>query len=162
MFNTDEFDHPYGTADALYGSWPYVTGHSATMDASIIWMNSSETYVGINMTTNLVTQEAATMASFVSVGNLFEFFVFGTTKGPKNNQRLLSEVTGYPPMPPIYALGYHYCKWEKNSADLMMTRNKEFTTYGFPVDVLWSDIYYTQDFEYFVFSRETWPLNKVH
>jgi alpha-glucosidase (family GH31 glycosyl hydrolase) len=101
------------------------------------------------------------MASFVSIGNLFEFFLFGTTRGPKINQRLLSEVTGYPPMPPIYSLGYHYAKWEKNSADLMIKRNEEFTTYGFPVDVLWSDIYYAQDFEYFVFNREKFPINKV-
>ena len=124
-------------------------------------MNSSETHVGINLTTNPVTQEPATMASFVSLGNAFEFFIFGTTKGPKSNQRLLSEVTGYAPIPPIHALGYHYSKWEENSADLMMTRNEKFTTYGFPVDVLWSDVKYAQDYEYFVFNRETWPMYKV-
>lgn len=49
-------------------------------------------------------------------------------------------------------LGYHYCKWEYNDADLMIKRNEEFTNYGFPVDVLWSDIYYTQDFNYFQFD----------
>ena len=161
LFNTDQFDHPYGTADALYGSWPYLTAHSTDMDASVTWMNSSETYVSVSQTTNPVTQDPATMASFVSLGNKFEFFTFGSTNGPKRNQRLLSEVTGFPPIPPIHSLGYHYCKWEQNSADLMMTRNEEFTQYGFPVDVFWSDLYYTQEMEYFVFNRETWPLYKV-
>lgn len=64
-------------------------------------------------------------------------------------------------MPPIHSLGYHYCKYEENSADLMIKRNAEFTHYKFPVDVFWSDLYYTQDFEYFVFNKDTWPLHKV-
>ena len=55
LFNQDKFDHPYGTLDPLYGSWPYLTGHSAVMDASVVWMNSSETYVNIDSTTNSVT-----------------------------------------------------------------------------------------------------------
>jgi len=40
----------------------------------------------------------------------------------------------------------------------MMKRDAEFTHYGFPVDVFWSDLYYTQDFEYFVFNRDTFPI----
>ena len=43
----------------------------------------------------------------------------------------------------------------------MIKRNQEFTHYGFPVDVLWTDLYYTQDFEYFVFNRDTWPIWEV-
>jgi alpha-glucosidase (family GH31 glycosyl hydrolase) len=58
-------------------------------------------------------------------------------------------------------LGYHYCKYEENSVDLMMERDLQFTKYGFPLDVLWSDLYYAQDFEYFVFNNSTWPLYKV-
>jgi hypothetical protein len=60
-----------------------LTGHSATMDASFAWMNSSETYVSIEPTTNSITNESATLGSFISVGGKFEFFVFGTTSGPK-------------------------------------------------------------------------------
>jgi alpha-glucosidase (family GH31 glycosyl hydrolase) len=85
LFNQDKFDHPYGTLDPLYGSWPYLTGHSAIMDASIAWMNSSETYVHIDTTTNSITNETATLGSFISLGGKFEFFVFGTTSGPKQN-----------------------------------------------------------------------------
>ena len=124
-------------------------------------MNSSETYVSIDDTTNTVTGEPAVLGSFVSVGNKFEFFVFGSANGPKKNQKTLSELTGYPPLPPLHSLGFHYCKYEENSADLMIKRNAEFTHYGFPVDVFWSDLYYTQDFEYFVFNKDTWPLHKV-
>lgn len=43
----------------------------------------------------------------------------------------------------------------------MIERNEQFTHYGFPVDVLWTDLYYTQDMEYFVFNRDTWPIWQV-
>jgi hypothetical protein len=55
------------------------------MDASVAWMNSSETYVTIELTNNSVNDEAGTVGTFISVGGKFEFFVFGTTKGPKQN-----------------------------------------------------------------------------
>lgn len=40
----------------------------------------------------------------------------------------------------------------------MIERNAEFTHYEFPVDVFWSDLFYTEEFEYFVFNKDTWPL----
>ena len=46
-------------------------------------------------------------------------------------------------MPPISHLGFHYCKWEYNSAQMLIDRNDNFTKFGFPVDVLWSDIEYS-------------------
>jgi alpha 1,3-glucosidase len=87
--------------------------------------------------------------------------MFGTTTGPKDNQNILGTLTGFAPMPPIHSLGFHYCKYEQNSAELMIQRNADFTYYGFPVDVFWTDLYYTQDFEYFVFNSETWPIWQV-
>jgi len=55
LFNQDKFWHPYGTIDPLYGNWPYITGHAANMDASAVWMNSSETYVNVEPVTNPIT-----------------------------------------------------------------------------------------------------------
>ena len=121
-------------------------------------MNSSETYVTVEDTNHTIDYAPGTVGTFISVGGKFEFFVFGTTKGPKQNQKILSELTGYAPLPPIHSLGYHYCKFKENSAELMIERTADFTIYGFPVDVFWSDLYYTQDFEYFVFNNATWPL----
>jgi len=45
-----------------------------------------------------------------------EFFIFGSTIGPKAVSKALSELSGYAPIPSINSLGFHYCKWEYNSA----------------------------------------------
>ena len=125
-------------------------------------MNASETFVQINDTNNSFQDDAfAMLGSFTSIGGAFEFWTIGSANGAKQNHKYLTEITGRPPMPPISSLGFHYSKYEENSADLMIARNEEFTAKGFPVDVFWSDLYYTEQFEYFVFNYETWPIDKV-
>ena len=69
-----------------------------------------------------------------------------------------AQVTGFAPMPLIHTFGYHFCKWYPVSAEMLMERNANFTTYGFPIDVLWSDIEWAQQnddpagYEYFKFN----------
>ena len=70
----------------------------------------------------------------------------------------LATISGFAPMPLLQTLGYHFCKWYPVSADMLMARNRNFTDYGFPVDVLWSDIEWAQQnndpqgYEYFKFN----------
>jgi alpha 1,3-glucosidase len=44
------------------------------------------------------------------------------------------------PLPQHHALGYHFCKWANVSAEMIIERNRNFTEFGFPLDVLWMDI----------------------
>lgn len=44
---------------------------------------------------------------------------------------------------------------------MLIDRSNNFTKNGFPVDVLWMDIEYSQDKEYFVFNYENFPLYDV-
>lgn len=99
LFNQDLVTHPYGNVEPLYGNWPYLTAHSAAVDASVIWMNSAETYVSVDQVINNATNTTGILGEFISVGGQLEFFVFGTTTGPKDNQKIVSEITGYAPLP---------------------------------------------------------------
>ena len=76
-----------------------------------------------------------------------EFFIFSSTTSDskgfnrfKKVQKDLAIISGFVPLPPIYTLGFHFSKYASVSADIMMQRNKDFTSHGFPVDVLWIDI----------------------
>ena len=90
LFNQDVFVKPYGSIFPLYGAWPYLTGHSfqnATLDASVTWMNSAETYVDLQPTTfsnisNAYGQDGIE-GLFISIGGQFEFFLWGTEMGPR-------------------------------------------------------------------------------
>ena len=165
LWNQDMFNHPWGSTWPLYGAIPYLMGHEATQDASIAWVNSAETFVDIFPYNNPQTVGTGSHVSLTSEGGAMEFFVFGSQLGPKNVQKALSEMSGYAPLPPISHLGFHFCKWEYNTAEMLIERNDNFTKYGFPVDVLWSDIEYSENKQYFVFNQTVWPqvlINKLN
>lgn len=44
---------------------------------------------------------------------------------------------------------------------MLMDRSDNFTATGFPVDVLWTDIEYSQAKAYFTFNQTSWPVSKV-
>ena len=137
LYNQDLFPHATNSSVNLYGSVPYLTGHSRHSDASIAWLNAADTWVTILNATN------GTYAGFVSESATLEFFIFGAS-GPLRVQQSLADVTGYAPLPPAYSLGFHFSKWDPDStAEKVIERNSRFTEHGFPVDVLWLDIDHT-------------------
>jgi len=63
------------------------------------------------------------------------------------------------PLPQYHALGYHFSKWIKSvSAEMIIERNRNFTEFGYPLDVLWMDIEWADQYseeknvEYFIFN----------
>ena len=165
------FDHPYRlfnqdrqkteergkNSQPLYGSVPYIAGHSQAIDASIAWMNSAETFVFLNH----AHHGHKTNSAFISEGNALEFYLLGAEANPKKLSKKLSELTGYTPMPPRHSLGYHFSKWEDNSAHQMSERNHDFTKFGFPVDVFWFDSEYAQDHQYGEYDHKRFSQDDV-
>lgn len=45
---------------------------------------------------------------------------------------------------------------------MLIERNQNFTKFGFPVDVLWSDIEYSENKQYFVFNQTVWPQTAIN
>jgi mannosyl-oligosaccharide alpha-1,3-glucosidase len=63
FFNIDYFKHRNGDPRGEYGSIPYVTAHSVENDASLLWVNSADTWTdlinskeGNKMMTNFVSE----------------------------------------------------------------------------------------------------------
>jgi alpha 1,3-glucosidase len=162
LWNQDMFDHPWHSNWPLYASIPYVVGHASAQTASVAWLNSAETWVDLFQVSNSQSFGQGTHLSYTSEGGAMEFFVFGSATGPKTVQKTLSELSGYAPIPGLSSLGFHYCKWEYNTAEMLIQRNANFTKYGFPVDVLWSDIEYSQNKQYFTFNQSAWPMSQIN
>lgn len=79
---------------------------------------------------------------------------------PGPPQRLLerySELTGRPPLPPRWALGYHQSRWGyKNSADLRQVM-AGFKEHDLPLDALYLDIDYLDGYRIFTIDRQRFP-----
>lgn len=155
LFATDHVHAP-NEPGPLYGSIPYVMGLSEQTATSFLWVNSAKTIVEVDRPENRGVQ-----VTFSSEANVLEFFML--TSGASNNRvkqvnKDLATISGFAPLPLLHTLGFHFCKWAPVSADMLMERNAKFTQYGFPIDVLWSDIEWAQQnddpagYEYFKFN----------
>ena len=157
LFNQDYYPHLLGDNTSLYGSVPYIMGHSEEVDSSVAWMNSAETFVFINE----AHMGERLNSAFISEGNALEFYLLAAEGSPKKLQKKLSELTGYLEIPPIHSLGFHYSKYENMTAHDVVKRSHTFDHYEFPVDVLWFDIEHAWKHQYTEFHYENFNMKDV-
>jgi len=83
------------------------------------------------------------------------FFLFADTlpELTRNFQTLV----GTTPLPPVWSLGYHQCRWGYTSAKELEGYRKRFANEQFPVDGLWLDIDYMNGYRVFTFAKEHFP-----
>lgn len=93
------------------------------------------------------------------------FFFTGSEAASKDSKnitttsalRQYTEVTSAPSLPPLFALGYHQCRWNyKNEADVAAV-HRGFEEFVIPFDVLWLDIEHTQGKRYFTWDEHLFP-----
>ena len=62
---------------------------------------------------------------------------------PEDVTRQHAALTGAMPLPPLFALGYHQCRWNyRDEADVSAVHDA-FEEHSLPFDVLWLDIEHT-------------------
>ena len=161
------YDNPHepNKMDGLYGNMPYVQGIGDTSTQAITWVNSAHTWVFLDDAT--YQNVTGSNINFVSETGALELFLFSsaipTSETTNRNKRVsydVSTVTGFAPLPPRHTLGFHFSKWDIVSSDILRQRNKNFTDYNFPVDVLVMDIQWAEynsdadGYQYFRFNPQ--------
>jgi alpha 1,3-glucosidase len=82
-------------------------------DSSILWMSASETFVDV-VDYSPPGKVQGRLINFITESGQLELFMFGAL-GPKRIHKKLSTVTGFPMLPPLFSLGFHYSRWEETS-----------------------------------------------
>ncbi len=88
----------------------------------------------------------------------------------KNILRAYSKLTGYAPIPPLWALGYHQCRWSYYSQDEVENIVNKFHELKIPIDAIYLDIDYLDNYKSFTWDKNSFPdlkgltskLNNVH
>ena len=66
-------------------------------------------------------------------------------------------VTGRMQAPPLWALGYHQCRWYPYTQKTLLGLGAKFRRKRIPCDVLWMDIDYMNGYRVFTWNRKTFP-----
>lgn len=176
MYNLDVFEFELEKTLGLYGSIPFVMAHRGgggggggndhhhhhrddAQDGTVgaLWMPASETYVDIESSGGGGSDSGAGKhVHFYSESGTPELFLFAGPS-PKAVSAQLAQLTGAPPMPPSFSLGYHQCRWNyRDDADVRAVDAK-FDEHDIPYDVLWLDIEHTDGKKYFTWDTAKFP-----
>jgi len=71
--------------------------------------------------------------------------------------RAYTDLTGRMSLPPIWALGYHQCRWHKYDQAAVEALGQRHRDDDFPCDALWLDIDYMDGYRVFMWDTESFP-----
>lgn len=83
------------------------------------------------------------------------FVMLGPT--PDDVFRQYGKLTGNAPLPPLFSIAYHQCRWNYNDEQDVKNVNAGFEEHQLPMDVLWLDIEHTSDKRYFTWDSTKFP-----
>ncbi|KAI4469771.1 alpha-glucosidase [Holotrichia oblita] len=175
LYNLDVFEYELDSTMAIYGAIPVLYAHGLKHTVGIFWHNVAETWIDINNSkdvnvvssiVNLVSGNKAENrvdTHFMSESGVVDLFIF---MGPKfaDAVKQYTTLTGTAPIPQIFTLGYHQCRWNYNDETDVVNVIDNFDNGDFPVDFIWLDIEYTDGKKYFTWDpvRFKHPLEMQH
>jgi alpha-glucosidase len=89
-------------------------------------------------------------------GGQYTEYVFAGPRMPDIVERYTA-LTGRVELPPLWALGYHQCRWFRYTQDAIEQLAARHREYEIPCDALWLDIEYMDGYRVFTWDEASFP-----
>jgi len=156
LYNLDVFEYELDETMALYGEVPLIIGQGGNGGTvGVFWFNPSETFVDVDAN-ETGDSTATTKTHWISESGVLDIFLL-PGPDPKAMYRQYARLTGRMPLPPMFALGYHQCRWNYRDEEDVYAVHGKFEELDYPYDVLWLDIEHTDDKRYFTWDKGLFP-----
>lgn len=150
-FGTDAYAYGKET-DPLYKNIPFYYGLHHGIGYGVFFDNTFRTLFDFG-------KERDDVNSFWARGGEMNFyFIYGPEL--MTVAREYTRLTGTPDMPPMWALGYHQCRWSYFPDTKVKQIASEFRKRQIPCDAIYLDIDYMDGFRCFTFHPERFPKPK--
>lgn len=147
-WTTDEFFHTPG-ADPLYQSHPFLILRQGSDYVGLFLDESWFSVFDLGYTTS----DQWTLHTAGSTCDLY--MIVGDS--PAEILSRYTEAVGRAPLPPLWALGMHQCRWSYPNAESAQAIVDQYAEHGLPLDALWLDIDYMDAYKVFTFSTHRFP-----
>ncbi|KAI5480797.1 glycoside hydrolase family 31 protein [Pseudohyphozyma bogoriensis] len=173
LYNLDVFEYDADSEMAIYGSIPFMKAHRPGSTVGVFLVSGSETWIDITKesTPRSVNSQfksaksssadkgptsLTTTTHWMAESGILDLFVF---LGPTPNDlfQQYTSLTGKIPLPQLFAIAYHQCRWNYQSEDDVLGVVSKFDEVDIPMDVIWLDIEYAEDHKYFIWDRRNFP-----
>ncbi|RAJ06812.1 alpha-glucosidase [Chitinophaga skermanii] len=150
-YGTDAYGFT-STTDPLYRNIPFYYGLHHNMAYGIFFDNTFRTLFDFG-------KERDDISSFwARGGEMNYYFIYGPQL--LDVARAYTKITGTPELPPMWALGYHQCRWSYFPDTRVKEIAAEFRKRQIPCDALYLDIDYMDGFRCFTWDNERFPQPK--
>lgn len=147
--------HRAGSTVAVFlvsGSEAWIDITKAPTSQSLISSFTSPTSNSIDKGPSPIT----TTTHWMTESGILDLFVFlGPT--PASVFQSYTALTGLSPLPQLFAIAYHQCRWNYLSQEDVLDVQGKFELSDIPFDVIWLDIEYAEEHKYFVWDRRYFP-----
>ena len=136
--------------DPIYKAIPFYTGLHHGKAYGIFFDNTFRAYFDF-------CQERRNVTSFwAQGGEMNYYFIYGPEMGEVVSN--YTDLTGKPhELPPLWALGYHQCKWSYYPESNVKEVTNKFRELRIPCDAIYLDIDYMEGFRCFTWNKEYFP-----
>ena len=165
LYNLDVFEYELDTPSSLYGAIPFMYAHRKTptgsSDAGLLWLNAAETWIDISKSEkknplSFTSKAKSAHTHWISESGILDLLVF---LGPDSKSifKQYGELTGHTPLPPLFSIGHHQCRWNYLNEEDVLSVDAGFDEHEMPYDTIWLDIEYTDDKQYFTWDPRNFP-----
>lgn len=158
FFNLDVFEYEIDVPMALYGTIPiiYANDRISGKVSGFLWIAPSETFVKLERPENSPASAGPANAWVTSESGSMDVVIF-TGPTPAHVSAQFHDLTGLAPLPPLWSLGKHQCRWNYMSEKDVATVDAKYDKYDIPYDVIWLDIEHTDGKQYFTWNSANFP-----
>ncbi|TNE61233.1 MAG: DUF4968 domain-containing protein [Bacteroidetes bacterium] len=135
--------------DPLYRAVPFFYGLHQGLAYGIFLDNTFRTHFDFN------SSENDTVSFWADGGELNYYFIYGP--GLTDVSRAYSWLTGTAELPPLWALGFHQCRWSYYPHSKVVEIADKFRELDIPCDAIYLDIDYMDAFRCFTWNKEHFP-----
>lgn len=147
-WNTDAYAYERGD-DPLYRSVPFYAALHNGRAYGIFFDNTYRTRFSFDRRENNIS-------SFSSEGGVMNYYFINGPDLTDVTERY-TRLTGVPEMPPMWALGYHQCRWSYYPESRVRELAETFRDKRIPCDAIYLDIDYMDDYRTFTWDAELFP-----
>ncbi|KAG2393201.1 hypothetical protein C9374_009778 [Naegleria lovaniensis] len=139
----------------LYGSHPFYLYATPNSEAHGVFLLNSNA-----MSIRTEYHSSAKYLQYQTIGGVLDFYFF---LGPSSENVIQQyhSIIGKPHFPPMWAFGFHQCRWGYRTLDEVKAVVQGYDNNQLPLDAMWTDIDYMYQYWDFTFDPTRFPINDV-
>ncbi|KAL8278215.1 hypothetical protein RQP46_009388 [Phenoliferia psychrophenolica] len=179
LYNLDVFEYDTDSEMAIYGAIPLMKAHRAGSTVAVFHAVGSEAWIDITKaptpkpvlsafrktqkpadSTDLGPAATTTTTHWMTESGILDLFIF-LGPSPLTIFDQYTALTGRTPLPQLFAIAYHQCRWNYQSQTDVLDVQRRFDEADIPFDVIWLDIEYADEHQYMIWDRRNFPEPEV-